>query len=319
MPDLSVIVPARDAAGTLTLTLDGLGEQCFAGTFEVIVVDNGSLDQTGELARSHPAAGRVVARARGEGPGAARNAGASAATGAALAFLDADCRPTPNWLAAGAGALERAELVQGRVLPESDAGAGPFDRTLSVTAAHGLFESANLFVSANLFARLDGFGPGYERIGTAGVLGAPFGEDVAFGWRAVRAGATTSFCSEALAYHDVTRRHASRYIVERLRLALFPALVADVPELRDAFFYRRWFHTRSSALFDLALAGCALAVLNRRPEALLASLPYVAGVSSSARRWGRHAPEVALAELLADGVGAAALAAGSIRSRRLVL
>jgi glycosyltransferase involved in cell wall biosynthesis len=312
-PRVSVVIPARDAEKTLTAALNALAGEAIDGGHEVIVVDNGSLDRTAELAAASGVVSSVLRRARGDGPGAARNEGAAAARGSVLAFLDADCRPATGWLAAWVAATAEADLVQGPVIPEPSADRGPFDRTLSVGIAHGLFESANLFVRRELFERVQGFPPGIEAGGDA-----PFGEDVIFGWRASRAGARTAFCDAAIAYHVVDRRTAGQFIAERRRDALFAALAVSVPELRDAFFYRRYFLSRRSASFDLALAGMLLALLTRRRWPLAGALPY-ARLLAAAARWGpRRAVEVALTEAIADAVGAAALAGGSLRHRSLL-
>jgi glycosyltransferase involved in cell wall biosynthesis len=212
VPAVSVIVPARDSAATLGATLGALGRQEGVGEFEVIVVDNGSLDDTAAMAER--AGARVVRRARGDGPGAARNAGAGVAEGRVLAFTDADCAPAPGWLAAGIAALDAASVVQGAVEPDPRAELGPFDRTVAVTRPSGLFETASLFVDHALFDRLGGFGEGLEGAGEA-----PFGEDALFGWAARRAGATVGFCRGAVVYHAVTRRPVSGFVRERLRLA----------------------------------------------------------------------------------------------------
>jgi glycosyltransferase involved in cell wall biosynthesis len=311
-----VIIPARDAQATLPRALASVGEQELGvGSFEVIVVDNGSRDGTVALAERPGVVTRVIRRARGDGPGAARNAGAEVAAGSVLAFLDADCRPAPGWLAAGVSACGDADLVQGRVLPDPEADLGPFDRTLSVGGAHGLFESANLFVTREMFERAGGFPAGLEQSGDA-----PFGEDVIFGWRAVRAGARTSFCDGALVYHEVTARGAGGYLAERARLALFPALAAAVPELRAEFFYRRVFLSRRSARFDVALTGIAVSLATRRPRALVVAAPYVYLLATDARHSGaRRAPLTAAVGVAADAAGALALMCGSVRSRSLLM
>ena len=97
-PLYSVIVPAYQAADSLGLCLDALNAQTVAcDLYEVIVVDDGSTDGTGEIARQ---AGAQVITQRNAGPAAARNAGAAAGSGDLLLFTDADCAPVPGWIAA---------------------------------------------------------------------------------------------------------------------------------------------------------------------------------------------------------------------------
>src|SRR5437773_2427376 len=131
-PAVSVIVPARDGAHLIGPLLDALAAQEDAPECELLVVDNGSRDETAAIAERSPVCTRVVRRRRGEGPGPARDAGVAAARARLLAFTDTDCRPTPGWLAAGAEALGWAALVQGAVAPEPDVPIGPYDRTLTV-------------------------------------------------------------------------------------------------------------------------------------------------------------------------------------------
>jgi len=312
VPEVSVIVPARDATATLQSTLDALAGQSLApDRFEVIVVDDASIDGTAALARE---AGARVLSASGKGPAAARNAGARVASGEILAFTDADCAPAAGWLEAALEALREADLVQGAVRPPPGAAPGPFDRTLWVQAEHGLYESANLFVRREVFDRLGGFESWLRPR-----RGIELGEDTLLGWSAHRAGARVAFAPEAVVHHAVHPRSAADYVAERARLRYFPALVARIPELRDQFAYRRFF---LSAAFDLALVGLlvALACRRRRPLALTLVAPYAAVLASDARRWGvRLGPRVALAGVAADGVGAAALACGSVEARMMLL
>jgi glycosyltransferase involved in cell wall biosynthesis len=305
-----VIIPARDAAPTIGAALEGLHEQ--EHPFELLVVDDGSRDDTAQIAT---AGGARLIRAPGRGVAQARNAGAAAAGGDILVFLDADCRPVAGWLAAGVRALQTADFVQGRTLPDPRSPRGPFDRTLSVTRASGLYESANLFVARSLFERLGGF---ESWLGPKD--GKELGEDVWFGWRARRAGARMEFCDAALAYHAVFPRRPGGYVSERARLRFFPAMARRMPELRDALFYQRWFLTRRTAAFDAAVTGTALAWRTKRPWPLAAALPYVRLSISEARLWGwRRLPIVLFARVAADGVGLASLAFGSLKSRSPLL
>src|SRR5437764_854251 len=127
---VSVVVPARNAAATIERALDAVARQELGEPYETIVVDDGSADGTPELAERSRAPGLRVLRQRPESPSAARNRGASEARGDVLAFTDADCFPTPGWLAAGLAALEGADLVQGAVERQAPDGRIRLDRTL---------------------------------------------------------------------------------------------------------------------------------------------------------------------------------------------
>jgi glycosyltransferase involved in cell wall biosynthesis len=310
-PVISVIIPARDAEPTLPATLDGLVEQRWDGVAEVIVVDDGSIDTTTAIAERSSVVDRVVST-DGGGPARARNAGADAATAPLLAFLDADCRPAPGWLAAGSAALAEADLVIGQTRARQDRPLGPFDRTLWVTWQSPLFESANLFVRRDLFQALGGF---ESWLGPRG--GKELGEDVWFGWRAVRSGASTAYCPEALVHHEVFPRGPLGFASERWRLRFFPPMARRVPELREAFFYRRYFLNARQARFDAAVAGLVAARLVRQPALALAALPYARTVARDLRE--PDGATRAAARVLADAVGLAALVVGSARARRLLL
>ena len=308
-----MIVPARNAASTLGRTLAALAAQDLGRPFEVIVVDDGSEDDTALLAERFGDPVRVLRGAR-RGQAAARNAGAAAAASDALAFTDADCFPRPDWLREGLAALAGAELVQGPVRADPAADRGPFDRTVEVGAEIGLYETANLLVRRDLFERLGGFEDWLP------ARGKQLAEDLWFGWRARRAGATTAFCAAAVVDHAVFPRESAAYVAERFRLAYFPAIAAKMPELRETFFHRRWWMSERSAAFDAALAGVALAALARSPVPLVAALPYARRLRAHAARWpSRPAFRLAAIELAADAVGAAALVGGSIRARSVLL
>jgi mycofactocin system glycosyltransferase len=68
-----------------------------AARLEVIVVDDGSLDDSAAVAKQLGAT-VVPSGGRGRGPAAARNRGAAAARGDLLAFIDSDCTASPGWL-----------------------------------------------------------------------------------------------------------------------------------------------------------------------------------------------------------------------------
>ncbi|MEA2347951.1 MAG: hypothetical protein QOG62_1738 [Thermoleophilaceae bacterium] len=309
----SVIIPAHNAADTIGATLDALAAQEGAGEFEVIVVDDASTDSTPDLVESHPLP-TLVRQPTGMGPAKARNRGAQAATGEVLAFTDADCVPSPGWLAAGMAALEHADLAQGAVRPPEGVAIGPFDRTVWVVAETGLYETANLFATRELFDHLGGFESWIDPRG-----GKELAEDVWFGWRAIREGATTEFAPGARVDHAVFPRGMREYLAERRRLRFFPRIASRIPELRGRMFFAYFFLSMRSAAFDLALAGVIAAVIAWSFWPLVALLPYALVAGREAVRWRKRAPVVLMGRVAADAVGFAALLYGSVAARSLVL
>jgi len=306
-PDVSVVIPALDAERSLQRTLAAIDRQSFDGEIEVLVVDDGSSDATAELAAAHGV--RVLRRKDRGGAGPARNEGAAAARADVLAFTDSDCEPSPAWLSASCSALCNADIVLGPVAPVRPT--GPLERSVWIGAQSGLFEAANLVVRREIFERTGGFPAGLE-----GLDGAPFGEDVLFGWTAVRGGARVVFAPDALVHHEVQSRGARAFLADRRRLALFPALTKQVPELRTHFLHHRWFLNRRSARFDLALTGLLATLLARRPWPLIALVPYLGLVRHDVRTGGRRAAAV---RVVADCATALALARGSIAARTVIL
>jgi glycosyltransferase involved in cell wall biosynthesis len=113
---VSVVIPARNESATIARLIDTIRNQQPAGwTAEVVVVDDGSTDDTAAVART--AGARVVelgGRPDGGNPAAARNRGSLAASGDPIVFLDADCLPAEGWLSRLLAAHESgAEVVGG--------------------------------------------------------------------------------------------------------------------------------------------------------------------------------------------------------------
>jgi glycosyltransferase involved in cell wall biosynthesis len=97
-PRLSVVVPAHNARRFISDAIRSALDQ-LAPDDELIVVDDGSTDGTGDLAETLGPRVEVVRADRNSGSAAARNAGGRRATGDALVFLDADDIALPGRLA----------------------------------------------------------------------------------------------------------------------------------------------------------------------------------------------------------------------------
>lgn len=201
-PDLSVIIAARDAAATLGDQLAALADQRTDATWEVIVADNGSTDRTVAVARSFadrlPALHVVDASSR-PGAGAARNIGATIATGRYLLFCDADDVVADGWLTAlhavarthhlAAGRfdgtlLNRPRDLRSRALPQTD---GLQRSTRLPALPHA--GAGNLAVRADLFRAVGGFDPRVR-----------FLEDTDLCWRLQLAGAPLTWAPDALVH-----------------------------------------------------------------------------------------------------------------------
>lgn len=185
---------------------------------EVIVVDNASGDGSVErIAKEFPDA-RMVALEENRGFAAGCNAGAQAATGQYIAFLNNDSRPDPEWMSAAAAALDRDGSVacvaskvldwEGELVDFVDAGLGfyghgfklhagepddpAYDREADVLFASG----AAMVVRASTFREVGGFDERYFL----------FFEDVDLGWRYWLLGYRVRYVPASLTYH---RHHRS--------------------------------------------------------------------------------------------------------------
>lgn len=115
MTALSVVVPTRDRSATLTRTLRAVLEQLAEVDGEVVVVDDGSTDDTPELVEGLAAHDPRIRLLRQEprGPAAARNLGIGAARGERVLLLGDDTRPDVGCLRAHGVGSEHG--LQGRI------------------------------------------------------------------------------------------------------------------------------------------------------------------------------------------------------------
>lgn len=99
-PKVSVVMPVYNAERFLEDAIGSVLQQNYS-PLQLIVVDDGSTDGTGGIARRFEET--CYLRQENAGPSAARNKGIAAADGAILAFLDSDDRWTPDKLACQVG------------------------------------------------------------------------------------------------------------------------------------------------------------------------------------------------------------------------
>jgi glycosyltransferase involved in cell wall biosynthesis len=96
LPFISIVVPAYNEAEYLPFCLESLQNQTYPkNRYEIIVVDNNSVDKTSTIAKI---AGAKVIKEKNQGHVFALNAGMTKAKGEIIASTDADTRVKPDWL-----------------------------------------------------------------------------------------------------------------------------------------------------------------------------------------------------------------------------
>lgn len=195
LPQVSVIVPVRNAAATLPALLDSLLAQRGV-VFETIVIVNASTDTSASIVRTHPLKPHVVV-SDDAGAYGARNTGARIAIATALAFIDADCVADPNWLGQGLIALDSADLVGGAVQQVTSARPNvweQYDATFYLrqreNVDNGFAATANAFIARETFDAVGGFNPGFVS-----------GGDHEFGARLRENGHTVGYAPDAVVHH----------------------------------------------------------------------------------------------------------------------
>lgn len=241
-PSISVVVATYNRAAILARTLEHLTRQTVAPeALEVIVVDDGSTDETARIVRetAECSAVRIAYLTHGNrGPGHTQNRGIRAARGALVLLIADDIFLTPGAVAAHlawhAQHSDACVAVLGKAAPSEElAGAG----VLSGGDAFGLgrFEHLRelpylLFWGFNVSFKRD-FMLAHGMFRDArGRGGSAAHEDTELGYRLHRAGMKLLYAADALGhhYHPTSLRQSTRRYHERG--LNYPDLVARVPD-----------------------------------------------------------------------------------------
>ena len=273
IPAYSVIVPAYQAAGSLEICLDALSIQTVARElYEVIVVDDGSTDGTGEIARR---AGAQVIVQQNAGAAAARNAGATVARGNLLLFTDADCAPVPNWIEALVAPFgdERVAGSKGTYLSNQRAIISRFtqleyeDRYDRMTGAKTIdfVDTYSAAYRRDIFTANTGFDPAFL-----------YDEDQEFSFRLTEKGYRLLFAPAAQVYHRHNATLAA-YIRRKFLMGHWKVLVTR----RHPGRVMKDSHTPQALKLQMGLAA-------------VVAVAFLVAVLAGFAGWGLRAPAFAI-------------------------
>ena len=200
LPPITVVIPVFNDSENLRHCLSAL-RQSTVQNFEVIVVDDGSTDESAQVARE---AGVIVLRTdRRMGPAAARNLGARSATAPVLVFLDADVCAHPDTLWYAFSELEAHREAAAVIGSYDDSPSEErfvsqyknlFHRFIHQTARReaGTFWTGCGAIRRDVFLNMGGLDTSFKR---------PSIEDIELGVRMVRAGHRILLCGDMEVQH----------------------------------------------------------------------------------------------------------------------
>ncbi len=198
LPHITVIICSHNGARTLRDTFAGLARVDYP-KFDVVLIDDGSTDDTAAIAREH---GAHVISTENRGLSSARNTGMEAARGELIVYLDDDAWPDQNWLRylaetfrdplhAAVGGPNLAPPDTGEIADCVDnAPGGPVHVLLDDRCAEHVPGCNMAFRRARL-QELGGFDPQYRAAG----------DDVDVCWRVLERGWTIGFHPAAQVWH----------------------------------------------------------------------------------------------------------------------
>jgi len=252
---VSVVIPAYNAQQTIAEAVEQSVAQAKGPMeVEVVVVDDGSVDDTAKIAES---AGATVIKQENAGPAAARNRGWKSATGQVICFTDSDCVPMSGWLenlldgfrdrqvGAVAGSYEIANTgswlahwVHQEIM-ERHKRMPPFVRA---------FGSYNVAIPRYMLEATGGFDPKYRQAS---------GEDNDLSYRIIKKGWRIAFRPQAKVAHHHPER-VWKYLLEQYRHGFWRAkLYKAHPDMTGGDDYTR-VRDRIEPILVLGILGFAL-------------------------------------------------------------
>lgn len=230
---ISVIIVNYNDVQAITRCLLSLHRQDYA-SFEVIVVDNASSDNSADLIERDFDWVKIIRNSENKGFGQGNNIGASIATGSILAFLNPDTEADPDWLSALARSFNmypEADLVTSKIVLMSDESvlnsAGNIIHYTGVSCCRGLGESSERYSEPEWDLSISGAAFAVRRavfddIGGFDPLLFLYHDDVDFSLRSKLAGYRSLYAPSCRVKHDFCLTLPARkwFWIEQNRLAV---------------------------------------------------------------------------------------------------
>jgi glycosyltransferase involved in cell wall biosynthesis len=237
-PKVSVVVASYNGGRTLPACLNSLTHLNYPN-YEIILVDDGSTDDTAKIASHYPSV-RTIHQIN-LGLGAARNAGIGVATGDLIAFTDSDCRVDEDWLYYLVADLLKTDAVAigGHNFPPPEdnwvAGAvavspgGPAHVMLDDRNAEHI-PGCNMMLWKWSLDEIEGFDPQYRAAG----------DDVDVCWRLLQRGYRIAFSHAGFVWH-YRRNTFAAYVKQQRGYGVAEALLRyKHPEYFNSLGGMRW-------------------------------------------------------------------------------
>ena len=279
-PEYTIVIPAFQAATTISECINALNAQTVPREqYEVIVVDDGSTDETAEAARE--AGADQVVTCQHKGPSVTRNTGVEAANSEIILFTDADCIPLPTWIeeitapfqdrsidgAKGTYRTQQHTLVARFVQLEYE---NKYDK-MRGRECIDFIDTYSAAYRRRVFRETGGFDPAFP---------VAANEDVEFSYRVAQLGHRLVFAPKAVVYH----RHADtilKYVRRKYHVGFWRVRMYSLhpsKAISDS-------HTPQSLKLQIALMACllgSLALAVFQPVLLLISAALLASFLASA-------------------------------------
>ncbi len=236
---VSIIIPAYNAENTIEDALKAVVRQSYKEKYEIIVVDDGSTDNTAHIVEKYP--GVKLVHQENKGPATARNLGFKKSQGDFILFTDADCMPHKDWIKNALRHFtdKKIGVVDGsyKIGNESSLLARCIHKEILYRHIYLMplfpkcFGSYNFCVRRNIFEEVKGFDEVYC---------SASGEDNDLSYKILNAGYKIYFAPEVLVQHRHTQE-LKKYLFEQYRHGFWRAkMYRTHPKMTRGDDYTYW-------------------------------------------------------------------------------